>query len=71
MIIRTMIGARPQSIHIGLVDSRYNNSVIQEATVTGDKHNERWSYTFTGLPISDNDSSLQKRTYGIVFLGIY
>lgn len=62
-------GARPQSIHIGLVDSRYNNSVIQEATVTGDKHNERWSYTFTGLPISDNDSSLQKRTYGIVFLG--
>ena len=36
-------GARPQSIHIGLVDSRYNNSVIQEATVTGDKHNERWS----------------------------
>ena len=40
-------GARPQSIHIGLVDSRYNNSVIQEATVTGDKHNERWSYTFT------------------------
>lgn len=62
-------GARPESIHIGLVDSRYNNSVIKEATVTGDEHNERWTYTFTDLPISDNDSSLQKRTYGVVLLG--
>lgn len=61
--------ARPQSIKIGLVDSRENNSVVQEATVTGGLTDDTWSYTFTGLSISDNDSSLQKRTYGIVFLG--
>ena len=63
--------ARPQSIRVGLVDSRNNNSVIEGGIkdITGDMTADVWEDTFTNLPISDNDSSLQKRTYGIVFLG--
>ena len=63
--------ARPQSIRVGLVDSRYNNSVIEGGIkdITGGMTDDVWEDTFTNLPISDNDSSLQKRTYGIVFLG--
>ena len=62
-------GARPLSVHVALVDSRNNNSVVQDFEITGDKRADVWTHTFTDLPISDNDSSLQKRTYGIIFLG--
>lgn len=61
-------GARPTEIELGLVDSYNNNTIIERIPVTGDPKAETWSTQIDLEHITDNDSSLQKRTYKIVFL---
>lgn len=61
-------GARPTEIELGLVDSYNNNTIIERIPVTGDSKAETWSTQIDLEHITDNDSSLQKRTYKIVFL---
>ena len=61
-------GARPKEIELGLVDSYNNNTIIERIPVTGDPKAETWSTQIDLEHITDNDSSLQKRTYKIVFL---
>lgn len=63
-------GARPKTVTVGLVDSYMNNEVIQTNTVNVDPTADKQTLTvFTGLPVEDNDASVQKRTYKLVFLG--
>lgn len=63
-------GARPTTVTVGLVDSYMNNEVIQTNTVDVDPTADKQTLTvFTGLPVEDNDASVQKRTYKLVFLG--
>lgn len=61
-------GARPTQIELGLVDSYNNNTIIERIPVTDDPKAETWSTQIDLEHITDNDSSLQKRTYKIVFL---
>lgn len=61
-------GARPKQIELGLVDSYNNNTIIERIPVTDDPKAETWSTQIDLEHITDNDSSLQKRTYKIVFL---
>lgn len=63
-------GARPTTVTVGLVDSYMNNEVIETRTVQVDPTADDQLITvFTDLPVQDNDASLQKRTYNLVFLG--
>ena len=50
------------------MDSYNNNTIIERIPVTGDPKAETWSTQIDLKHITDNDSSLQKRTYKIVFL---
>ena len=60
-------GARIKTVTFGLVDSYMNNEVIDRETVTvQDLVNEQDVTLFRGLPVQDNNASLQKRTYKIV-----
>lgn len=61
-------GARPTQIELGLVDSYNNNTIIERVPVTGGSKDDTWSTQIDLAHITDNDSSLQKRTYKIVFL---
>ena len=61
-------GARPTEIELGLVDSYNNNTIIERIPVTGDSRAETWNTVIDLQHITDNDSSLQKRQYKIVFL---
>lgn len=60
-------GCRPQSVKLGLVSS-INDELVREATVTNDG-NDTQTYTFTDLPITTSDSSVEKITYKLIFLG--
>lgn len=63
-------GARPTTVTVGLVDSYMNNEVIQTNTVDVDPTADKQTIVvFTNLPVEDNDASVQKRTYKLVFLG--
>lgn len=60
-------GVRPSTVTFGLVDSYMNNQVIKTTKVTIDpKANEQDLTLFEGLPVEDNDASLQKRTYKVI-----
>lgn len=59
-------GCRPQSIKIGLISS-VTDEVVDEATVVGTGNT--WTYTFTGLPITTADTSVEKITYSVYMIG--
>lgn len=60
-------GCRPQSVRLGLVSS-INDELVAEATVQNDG-NDTQSYTFNDLPITTSDTSTEKITYKLIFLG--
>lgn len=60
-------GCRPQSVHLGLISS-VNNREVAEATVPNDG-NDTQTYTFTDLPITTADTSVEKITYSVYLKG--
>ncbi len=63
-------GCRPKTITVGVVDSYMNNQVIATETVDVEDTATSKVYTvFEDLTVQDNDASLQKRQYDLVFLG--
>lgn len=60
-------GCRPKSIHIGLISS-VNNREVAEATVPDDGTDSQ-THTFTNLPITTADTSVEKITYSVYFKG--
>ena len=60
-------GCRPTSVHLGLVSS-INDELIADTTVTDDGTNLQ-TYVFTDLPITTADTSVEKITYKLIFLG--
>lgn len=60
-------GCRPQSVRLGLVSS-INDELVAEATVQNDG-NDTQTHTFNDLPITTSDTSTEKITYKLIFLG--
>ena len=60
-------GCRPQSVRLGLVSS-INDELVAEATVQNDG-NDTHTHTFNDLPITTSDTSTEKITYKLIFLG--
>ena len=60
-------GCRPQSVRLGLVSS-INDELVDDKTVNNDG-NDKQQVEFTDLPITTADSSVEKITYKLVFLG--
>ena len=60
-------GCRPKSVTIGLVSS-VTDQVVRQQTLTYDGNDEQ-SVTFTDLPITTSDTSTEKITYKLIFMG--
>lgn len=61
-------GMRPKAVHIGLVSS-VGNQLVADEWVTGETDAPTWSHTFTELPVTTVDASVEKITYRTALLG--
>lgn len=60
-------GCRPKSVTIGLVSS-VTDQVVRQQTLNYDGNDEQ-SVTFTDLPITTSNTSTEKITYKLIFMG--
>lgn len=61
-------GARPQVVNVGLLSSLNNKTVeIHPFKASDYPGQDVWEYTFTGLPITNSESSVEEITYSIYF----
>lgn len=60
-------GCRPVSVKIGLRSS-LNDRTVEEFDMTGSPTAKTWTHTFTGLPITTSDASLEEITYDIYMI---
>ena len=60
-------GCRPQSIHLGLLSSVSDRVVAEQTVATIDADEQ--TVTFTDLPITTADSSVEKITYKVFMIG--
>jgi len=60
-------GCRPTSVKVGLRSS-LNDRTVEEADISGNPTAKTWSHTFTNLPITTSDSSVEEITYDIYMI---